>query len=121
MARSNQPTRMCMQITDVLLSIRRHWRIALGIVLATAAVAGFFLVNRETATPPARFRATTDVLIPAADSKTGAAPTGVPATLLHGQIELASQKATLDAALERANISAKERGTVRLSASLNGN
>ena len=78
-----------MQLKDVGVSLRRHWLIALVILLTTPIVAGVYLFNnRGTAAPPARYTTSADMLIPAKD-KNGMRPPGVPPTLLQGQVDLA--------------------------------
>jgi Mrp family chromosome partitioning ATPase len=92
------------QLRDIGTSLRRHWVIALVILLLTPIVAGVYLWNnRNPSAPPATYTTSTDVLIPAKD-KDGNRPPGVPAVLLQGQVDLALSGRTRAAALQGSNL-----------------
>jgi Mrp family chromosome partitioning ATPase len=93
------------QLRDVGISLRRHWLIALLILLATPIAAGVYLYNnRGEAPPPASYTTSADMLIPAKDPKTGERPAGVPPTLLQGQVDLALSGRIRAAALLAAHL-----------------
>ncbi len=77
-----------------------------------AVIAGVvFLQTRKTVRPPDRYRASVEVLIPAADSQ-GVQPTGVPTSLTRGQSQLALSPDTEEGALDGANIPQNKRGSI---------
>ncbi|HEX2381692.1 MAG TPA: hypothetical protein VHI95_03580 [Acidimicrobiales bacterium] len=93
-----------MQLKDVGRSLRRHWLVALVIMLATPLVAGYYLYdNRNPTAPPARYTTSADVLIPTKDEK-GERPANVPPVLLQGQTDLALSARIRSIALEGANL-----------------
>lgn len=110
-----------MQLNDVGVSLRRHWLIALVILVATLIVAGVYVVNhRGQRPPPASYTTSEDILIPAPkDPKTGARPEGVPATLLQGQVELALSSRIRAIALQNAKLNPDNPGAVTFNAALN--
>jgi Mrp family chromosome partitioning ATPase len=92
------------QLKDVGVSLRRHWVIALLIVLATPLIAGGYLYkNRNPPIPPARYTTSADILIPAKDDK-GLSPTNVPPVLLQGQVDLALSPRIRTLALQAAGL-----------------
>jgi capsular polysaccharide biosynthesis protein len=92
-----------LQLVDVITSLRRHWRVSLGLILLVAIALGAFMVNRNESLPPDRWEAAVHVLVPAR-SEDGELPEGVPAQLLQGQEGLALSDGTTDFALEGASL-----------------
>jgi hypothetical protein len=86
---------------EVRASIRRHWPVALVLLLMIPVVMGIYLMRRDVVRPPARYTTSADVLIPARD-EAGEVPEDVPPVLLQGQTELANAPETIDTALEAA-------------------
>jgi capsular polysaccharide biosynthesis protein len=105
-----------MELVDILASVRRHWRIAIGMVVLAVGILAAFLVTRNEIRPPDRYQSGVQVLIPARDDK-GAAPEGVPPELLQGQPQLANaQKAEV---LDGAGLSGEQRRQIRLDVAQN--
>jgi Mrp family chromosome partitioning ATPase len=92
------------EFSDVRASLRRHWPVALVILVIIPMVMAVYLVRRDVVRPPARFTTSVDVLIPARDVETGAAPEDVPPVLLQGQTELANSDAVRREARENAGL-----------------
>ena len=94
------------EFSDAVKSLRLHWRLSLAIMLVAIVALGAFLLTRNTVRSPNRYKVSTDVLLPAIDSK-GVRPQGVPPALLQGQSQMALNPATEKAALANAHLSAK--------------
>jgi Mrp family chromosome partitioning ATPase len=69
------------ELTDAVRSIRRHWRLAIAIMLLAVAGLGAFSSLTGGIIPADRWRASAELLVTARDSR-GARPEGVPASLL---------------------------------------
>jgi len=106
------------ELADILGSIRRHLRIAVGILIIAVILLVAFLVTRQTVLPPKRYEATVQILIPARDTD-GVRPEGVPPILLQGQVSLAQKDATKDDANKRGEFAADQRDDIRYRAVLN--
>ncbi|MEZ5140522.1 MAG: hypothetical protein R2711_17625 [Acidimicrobiales bacterium] len=107
-----------MELADILGSIRRHLRIAVGILIIAVILLVAFLVTRQTVLPPKRYEATVQILIPARDAD-GVRPEGVPPILLQGQVSLAQKDTTKDDANQRGEFDADQRDDIRYRAVLN--
>jgi Mrp family chromosome partitioning ATPase len=99
------------QLADVISSIRRHWRAAVGAVLLVVLGLGAFLFLREETREPDRWQAAVQILVPARDEK-GNLPEGVPPMLLQGQATVAMSPRVTGQALERAGLGPADRGNV---------
>ena len=97
-----------MEFADILSSLRRRWKISVGILLLTGAVLAAFLVTREETQPAARYRAESDILVPARDED-GNLPEGVPPPLLFGQAAIATADEVREAALDDAEVTQEQR------------
>lgn len=106
-----------MSMAEVRASIRRHWPVALIILLLVPVVMGIYLAGREVVRPPARYTISADILIPAR-GEAGDEPANIPPVLLQGQIDLALAPATQNAALEGAGLDPTEDNDLRLDARL---
>ncbi|MEQ1786429.1 MAG: hypothetical protein ABL966_05205 [Acidimicrobiales bacterium] len=106
-------------MAEVRASIRRHWPVALIILLLVPVVMGIYLAGREVVRPPARYTISADILIPAR-SEAGAEPLNVPPVLLQGQTDLALAPATQNGAVEEAGLDPTEDNDLRLDARLSG-
>ena len=92
-----------MEFSDILASLRRRWRIGVGIFLLTLAVLAAFYVTRKETEPAPRFRGQVDVLVPTR-GKEGEFPPGVPRNLFFGQAQLATTNSVKEQALANADI-----------------
>jgi Mrp family chromosome partitioning ATPase len=99
------------QLADVISSIRRHWRAAVGVVLLVVLGLGAFLFLREETREPDRWQAAVQILVPARDEK-GNLPEGVPPMLLQGQATVAMSPKVAAEALEGAGLGLADRGNV---------
>jgi hypothetical protein len=104
---------------EVRASLRRHWLVALIILLLLPVVMVVYLVGRDVERPPARFTTSADVLIPARDTETGGPPEDVPPVLLQGQEELVQSPETQDEALQRAQVDPEQESDITLAGNLN--
>lgn len=93
-----------MDIREVRASLRRHWALALVVVLLIPLVAAVYLANRDVTRPPARYTTSADVLIPSRSAERGELDPTVPPVVLQGQPELASSAEVTDAALEASEL-----------------
>jgi capsular polysaccharide biosynthesis protein len=93
-----------LELADILSSIRRRWRIGVGMMLLTLAVLGAFYVTRQEVKPQPRYRASVDILVPVRDPKDGTFPEGVPARLFFGQAALATSSDVRGQALVNAKV-----------------
>ncbi len=100
-----------MELTDVLRSLRRHWKFSVGVMIIAVVAGVVFLQTRKTVRPPDKYRAGVDILIPATDSK-GQRPEGVPGSLLRGQAQLALSPDTEQAALDSAHVPDSQRSGI---------
>jgi Mrp family chromosome partitioning ATPase len=109
-----------LQLVDVITSLRRHWRVSIGLVLLVAVALGVFMLNRNESMPPDRWQAESQVLVPTR-SEEGEMPEGVPPQLLQGQESLALADSTTSAALEAAGLDEelRENGDVEFAVSPN--
>lgn len=89
---------------EVRASLRRHWTLAVLVLLLIPAVMAAYLANRDVVRPPARYTTSADVLIPARDPESGDADAGIPPVLLQGQTELTASPEVIDTALEAAEL-----------------
>lgn len=105
-----------MQLGDIVRSIRRHWKVSVGLFAASILVLAIFLVTRNEVLPETEYQASVLVLIPAPDSK-GGRPQGVPPNLLQGQVTLANSETTRTGA--GSGLAADERDRVTYSAAQN--
>jgi Mrp family chromosome partitioning ATPase len=69
------------ELTDAVRSIRRHWRLAVAIMLLAVAGLGAFSALTGGIVPADRWRASAELLVATRDGR-GARPEGVPASLL---------------------------------------
>ena len=92
-----------MQLSDVIQSVRRHWRVSAGILLLTAVAIPLFVVTRNETRDPDRWEAAVQLLVPAR-GEDGARPEGVPPTLLQGQATVALSEETTEAAMSAAGL-----------------
>src|SRR5207247_1693307 len=99
-------------------SLLRHWRLVVIVVVLTGLAVAGYLLNRKVATPVTRYSGSEDILIPARDPKTNEDPKGVPAVLLQGQTELASDPKTKAAALDASKLDPVTRRKITLKATL---
>jgi succinoglycan biosynthesis transport protein ExoP len=99
------------QLADVISSIRRHWRAAVGAVLLVVVGLGTFLFLREETREPDRWQAAVQILVPARDEK-GNLPEGVPPMLLQGQATVAMSPRVTAQALEGGGLGPVDRGNV---------
>jgi Mrp family chromosome partitioning ATPase len=106
------------EFSDVRASLRRHWPVALVILAIIPMVMAVYLVRRDVVRPPARYTTSVDVLIPARDVETGAAPEDVPPVLLQGQTELANSPTVRQEAHEYAGLKPAERALIGMAAEL---
>jgi capsular polysaccharide biosynthesis protein len=106
------------EFREIRASLRRHWPVALLVLVLIPVVMGVYLLQRDVVRPPARYTTSADVLIPAR-TEDNEAPEDVPPVLLQGQTELALDSDTTDAALRAAGIEDDEADDVRFSAKLN--
>lgn len=97
------------------MSVRRHWAVALVVLLLVPIVMGVFLAGREVVRPPARYTISADVLIPGRD-ESGADPENVPPVLLQGQTDLALAPETKLTAIEEAGLDPAEDNGLNLDA-----
>ncbi|MEJ7582493.1 MAG: hypothetical protein WKF43_00105 [Acidimicrobiales bacterium] len=109
-----------MELSDIVGSIRRHWRIAAAMLVLAVALVGAFVFTRNEVRPDNRYRASVEILIPVRSTKDGSRPDSVPPVLLQGQQALALDQSTLGAARSRANLSAEELRSVTFSTSIRG-
>ena len=107
-----------MDLKEVRASLRRHWTIALVVLVIIPIVMAGYLASRNVVRPPARYTTSADVLIPTRDEVDGA-PEGVPPVLLQGQIELAQSPEVKAFTLKEASVDPKDSATLILSSSLN--
>lgn len=110
-----------MELRDIWASLRRHWSIALIVLVLVPVVMGVYLVRRDVVRPPDLFTTSADVLIPARDDEgTGATegPESVPPVLFQGQTELALSDATQDRALQAAELDPTDDNEVEFKAKL---
>jgi Mrp family chromosome partitioning ATPase len=91
------------QLADVMISLRRHWRAAIASVVLVAIGLGVFLFLRDQTRPPDRWEASVQILVPARDDK-GNLPEGVPPMLLQGQTAIALGDGVTSDALSAAGI-----------------
>jgi hypothetical protein len=89
---------------DVGAAIRRHWPIALVIMLVIPIVVAAYLAKRDVTRPPAVYTTSADVLIPARTDDPQEQPTTAPPVLLQGQTELALASSTRSVALRSAKL-----------------
>jgi capsular polysaccharide biosynthesis protein len=94
-----------LELADILNSLRRRWRIAVGMMLLTAAVVAALYVTRDEPTPIPRYRAQQNILVPARDDK-GNLPDDIPPKLLYGQAAIAQSSAVHNTALSNAQVPA---------------
>ena len=94
-----------MELADILSSLRRRWRIAVGMLLLTGAVLAAFYVTRKEEQPVPRYRAQADLLVPKRDED-GNFPDGVPPSLFFGQAALAVSQSVKTQALANAGVPA---------------
>jgi Mrp family chromosome partitioning ATPase len=106
------------ELSDILNSIRRRWRIALGMILITGAVLGAFYVTRQPVEPAPRFRAEVRLLVPTRDEK-GELPQGVPPSLLFGQSAIALSDSVRTTAYQNSRIPEDERAGYKFGYSSN--
>jgi len=99
------------ELSDALQSLRHHWKFSVGIFLLAVIACVAFLFTRKTVRPPARYRASVDVLIPSVDAK-GVRPPGVPSSLLQGQSQLALSSDTEQRALATSGLPKSESGGI---------
>jgi Mrp family chromosome partitioning ATPase len=99
------------QLADVISSIRRHWRAAVGAILLVVLGLGTFLFLREETREPDRWQAAVQILVPARDEK-GNLPEGVPPMLLQGQATVAMSTRVTGQAIEGAGLGPADRGNV---------
>ena len=92
-----------LHLVDVIQSVRRHWRVSLGILLLTGVVLGAFLFTRSEVRDPDRWEGAVQLLVPARDSN-GVRPEGVPPSLLQGEGVVALADETISAALNNAGV-----------------
>lgn len=107
-----------MELSDILGSIRRHMRVAIGILVVAVVLLVAFLVTRQTVLPTKRYESTVQILIPARDAD-GLRPEGVPPVLLQGQTTLAQKDETKEDALDRGEFNEEEQRDIQLRAFLN--
>ena len=100
-----------LQLVDVIRSVRRHWRVSLGILLVTGVVLGVFLFTRSEVRDPDRWQASIQLLVPARDED-GALPEGVPPSLLQGQAVIALSAETTAEALKSVGLDETARDDV---------
>lgn len=111
-----------MQLKEVRASLRRHWVIALLIVLIVPVVMVSYLAGRDVVRPPARFTTSADVLIPSRDAEDGRESedvSKVPPILLQGQPELAASAGVRNKALEASGLDPEANNKVDLLGQLN--
>lgn len=100
-----------MQLSDVIGSVRRHWRLSVAMVLLSAAGLGAFLFTRKEVRGEDRWQASVLLLVPTR-GRDGTLPEGVPPSLLQGQTQLALSTATTSAALTGAKLTETDRPNV---------
>ncbi len=107
-----------LQLSDILRSVRRHWRVSVAIVLLAGVGLGLFLFNRKVVRGSDRFQATVKVLVPVRGHD-GQIPAGVPPSLLYGQTAIALSPETTGNALKtRRSRRERDRGDVEFSFAL---
>jgi Mrp family chromosome partitioning ATPase len=99
------------QLADVITSLRRHWLAALAAVVLVAVGLAGFLLRRDQTSPPNRWLASVQILVPARDDE-GNLPPGVPPMLLHGQSAIALSAEVTGEALEAAGLNPDARRDV---------
>lgn len=104
---------------EVRASLRRHWTIALVVLLCIPIVMAAYLANRDVVRPPARYTTSADVLIPSRSPEAGEADPTVPPVLLQGQPELAASDDVIDEALEASGLDPDEDNDVTFTGTLN--
>jgi capsular polysaccharide biosynthesis protein len=95
------------ELKEIRASLRRHWAIAVVVLLIIPVVMVAYLVNRDVVRPPARYTTSADVLIPARDIESANPNENVqtvPPVLLQGQPELAASAEVQDTALKAAGL-----------------
>ncbi|MET0903095.1 MAG: hypothetical protein ABWZ52_07640 [Acidimicrobiales bacterium] len=97
-----------MQLSDVIRSVRRHWRVSAGILLLTAVSVPLFVVTRNETRDPDQWQASIQLLVPARDED-GTRPEGVPPTLLQGQATVAQSEEITEDAIFRAGLEDRAR------------
>ena len=107
-----------MDLKEIRASLRRHWTIALVVLVIIPIVMAGYLASRNVVRPPARYTTSADVLIPARTEADGT-PTDVPPVLLQGQMELAQSPELREVTLKRAGVDLKRLTTLVLSSRLN--
>jgi Mrp family chromosome partitioning ATPase len=100
------------QLADVITSLRRHWLAALAAVVLVAVGLAGFLLRRDQTSPPDRWLASVEILVPTRDDE-GNLPPGVPPMLLHGQSAIALSAEVTGEALEAAGLNPAARRDVR--------
>lgn len=99
---------------EVRASLRRHWTLAVLVLLVIPVVMATYLANRDVVRLPARYTTSADVLIPARDPETGDADPVVPPVLLQGQTELAASEEIISTAFEASGLSPEDQDGVDL-------
>ncbi len=107
-----------MDLKEIRASLRRHWTIALVVLVIIPIVMAGYLASRNVVRPPARYTTSADVLIPARTEADGT-PTDVPPVLLQGQMELAQSPELREVTLRRAAVDPKGLKRLFLSSRLN--
>jgi hypothetical protein len=104
---------------EVRASLRRHWTLALAVVLLIPVVVAVYLANRDVTRPPARYTTSADVLIPSRTAERGELDPTVPPVVLQGQPELASSAVVIDTALEASDLEGDETEGINFANALN--
>jgi Mrp family chromosome partitioning ATPase len=107
-----------LELGDILRSLRRRWRLAAAVLVLTGVVVAGVLATRKETKPVPRFRATTDILVPARDER-GDLPTDVPPQLFFGQAQLATSGHVRNDALRNSGVPADKRAGASFGYSVN--
>lgn len=110
-----------MDYKNIKASIRRHWPVAILILLMVPVVMAIYLTRRDVVRPPARYTTSADLLIPNRDPETNQGSGRVPPVLYQGQTELALSKEVTGDALRRAGIDPAEARKISFNAKLSEN
>ena len=117
-----------MELSDIGAALRRHWPVAIVLLVLIPPVMALYLLNRNDTRPPARYSTSADILIPSRtainnnSNNSGSrreVTANVPPVLLQGQVELAQSRPTKDVALQAAGLDPNLDATVLFNAQLN--
>ena len=114
-----------MELSDVGAALRRHWPIALVLLVLIPPAMALYIVNRDDTRPPDRYSTSADVLIPTrADPESNnnrreSVSVAIPPVLFQGQTELALSPATRNVALQMAGLDPNTTTGITFTARLN--